>query len=109
MLSLTDTKSNLVTSDSLCPSRATAHTLFVPTIAFFKFSISANADVVSDRKAGYRADAASIKTIAAAIGEEDYQTVPNQAKPISSCAQKIPLFSERRRLGRYQGTDQNIV
>ena len=54
--------------------------------------MAASADIVFDRKAGFRANAASIKVIAAAIGGGDYQTVINQAATISSWAPQIPNY-----------------
>ena len=66
--------------------------LSVLRIVFFGFSISANADVISPRKAGFKTNAASMKAIASAIGGGDYQTVINQAKTISNWAQKIPGY-----------------
>ena len=53
---------------------------------------SANADVISERKAGFKTNAASMKAIASAIGGGDYQTVINQANTISNWAHKIPGY-----------------
>ena len=54
--------------------------------------ILANADVVSQRRAGFKTNAASMKAIASAIGGGDYQTVINQANKISNWAYKIPGY-----------------
>ena len=61
-------------------------------IVFFRFSISAHADVFSQRKAGFETNAASMRAIASAIGDGYYQTVINQANTISSWADKIPGY-----------------
>ncbi len=69
-------------------------------IGFFEFSIVANANIISDYKVGFRANAASLKNIAAAIGGGDHQTVTNQTKTISSWSRKIPgYFAEGSGLG----------
>jgi cytochrome c556 len=54
--------------------------------------MAATADVITDRKAGFKANAAAMKAIAAAIGDGDYATVIKQAESISSWAQKIPSY-----------------
>ena len=92
MTSLACNKSNVVASNSFCISRAIVHALFATTIALFGLNTTVNADVFSDQKAGFQTNAASMKAIAAAIGGGNYQIVINQAKTISSCAQKIPIY-----------------
>ena len=92
MTSLAISKSTVVGSNSIHPSPTFLQFLSVLLIVFFGFSISANADVVSQRKAGFKTNAASMKAIASAIGGGDYQTVINQAKTISNWAQKIPGY-----------------
>ena len=51
---------------------------------------TANADIITDRKAGFKENAVSMKVIAAALGSRDYETMINEAKTISAWAQKIP-------------------
>ena len=92
MMSFAHNKSSVVTSNSFRLSRTIIKTLFASFVGCFGLSIAAVADVVSDRKAGFKANAASMKTIAAAIGGGDNQTVINQAATISSWAQKIPSY-----------------
>ena len=53
---------------------------------------TANADIIADRKAGFKRNADSMKAIAAAIGGGDYQTVINRADRIASWASKIPNY-----------------
>ena len=53
---------------------------------------TANADIIADRKAGFKRNADSMKAIAAAIGGGDYQTVINRADGIVSWASKIPSY-----------------
>jgi cytochrome c556 len=53
---------------------------------------TANADVIADRKAGFKRNADSMKAIAAAIGSGDHQTVISRAEGISSWASKIPSY-----------------
>ena len=92
MNSLATNKSTVIGSNFFRPSPFFLKFLSVLLIVFFGFSISANADVVSQRKAGFKTNAASMKAIASAIGGGDYQTVINQAKTISSWAHKIPNY-----------------
>ena len=92
MTSVTRNKSTVVESHSFRVSRNIFSALSTILIGFFGWSTIANADVVSDRKAGFKANAASMKTIAAAIGGGDNQTVINQAETISSWAHKIPSY-----------------
>ena len=92
MTSLAIDKSTVVGSNSIHPSPTFLKFLSVLLIVFFGFSTSANADVVSQRKAGFKANAASMKAITSAIGGGDYQTVINQARTISTWAQKIPSY-----------------
>ena len=100
MNSLTTNKSTVIESNLIRPSPFFLKFLSVLLIVFFGFSISANADVVSQRKAGFKTNAASMKAIASAIGVGDYQTVINEAKTISSWARKIPgYFPEGSRFG----------
>ena len=53
---------------------------------------TANADIIADRKAGFKRNADSMKAIAAAIGSGDYQTVISRADGIASWASKIPSY-----------------
>jgi cytochrome c556 len=53
---------------------------------------TANADIITDRKAGFKGNADSMKAIAAAIGGGDYQTVISRAEGIASWASKIPSY-----------------
>jgi cytochrome c556 len=53
---------------------------------------TANADIIADRKAGFKGNADSMKAIAAAIGSGDYQTVINRAEGIASWANTIPSY-----------------
>jgi len=53
---------------------------------------TANADIIADRKAGFKRNADSMKAIAAAIGSGDYQTIINRAEGIASWANKIPSY-----------------
>ena len=53
---------------------------------------TANADIIADRKAGFKGNADSMKAIAAAIGSGDYQTVISRAEGIASWASKIPSY-----------------
>ena len=53
---------------------------------------TANADIIADRKAGFKGNADSMKAIAAAIGSGDYQTVFSRAEGIASWASKIPSY-----------------
>ena len=100
MNSLATNKSTVIGSNFFRPSPFFLKFLSVLLIVFFGFSISVNADVVSQRKAGFKTNAASMKAIASAIGGGDYQTVINQAKTISSWAHKIPgYFPEGSRFG----------
>ena len=92
MTSLAINKSTVVGSNLIYPSPTFIKLLSVLLIVFFGFSTSANADFVSQRKAGFKANAASMRAIASAIGGGDHQTVINQAKTISNWAQKIPGY-----------------
>ena len=53
---------------------------------------TANADIIADRKAGFKGNADSMKAIAAAIGSGDYQTVMSRADGIASWASRIPSY-----------------
>ena len=59
---------------------------------FFGIKISANADVVSHRRAGFKTNAASMRAIASAIEGGDYQTVIKQDNAISNWGHKIPSY-----------------
>lgn len=61
-------------------------------IGFIGFNEAATAEIVADRKVGFKASATSMKAMAAAIGGGNYLTVINQAETISSWAQKIPSY-----------------
>ena len=92
-------KSTVIGSNLFRPSPFFNFNVQFLLIVVFGFSISANADVVSQRKAGFKTNAASMKAIASAIGVGDYQTVINEAKTISSWAHKIDYFPEGSRFG----------
>ena len=53
---------------------------------------TANADIIADRKAGFKGNADSMKGIAAALGSGDYQTVISRAEGIARWANKIPSY-----------------
>ena len=53
---------------------------------------TANANIIADRKAGFKRNADSMKAIAAAIRSGDYQTVIGRAEGIASWASKIPSY-----------------
>ena len=53
---------------------------------------TANANIIADRKAGFKSNADSMKAIAAAIGSGDYQTVISRAEGIAGWASKIPSY-----------------
>ena len=92
MSSMAPNKSNVAVANSFNLSPPILQAISATMIVFFGFSMAASADIVFDRKAGFRANAASMRVIAAAIGGGDYQTVINQAATISSWAQKIPNY-----------------
>lgn len=52
--------------------------------------VAVNADIITDRKAGFKKNAASMKIMAAALSKADYDAIINEAKSISAWAQKIP-------------------
>ena len=52
--------------------------------------VAVNADIITDRKAGFKENAASMKIMAAALSKADYDAIINEAKSISAWAQKIP-------------------
>ena len=92
MSSLAQNKSIVVVSNSFRLSSSILGPITVILIGFLGFNMAATADVIFDRKAGFKANAVSMKAIAAAIGGGDYETVINQAATISSWAQKIPNY-----------------
>ena len=92
MISLGYNKSNIFAPSLFRLSRTISYTLFAATIGFFGVSIAATADVLVDRKAGFKANASSMRAIAAAIGDGDYPTVIKHAKMISSWARDIPSY-----------------
>ena len=92
MSSLAQNKSIIVASNSFRLSSPILGPITVILIGFLGFNMAATADVIFDRKAGFKANAVSMKAIAAAIGGGDYKTVINQAATISSWAQKIPNY-----------------
>ena len=53
---------------------------------------SANADIIADRKAGFKGNADSMKAIATTIGSGDYQTGISRAEGIAIWASKIPNY-----------------
>ena len=79
MTPLAINKPTVVGSKSIHPSPTFLRFLGVLLIVLFGFSISAKADVVCETKAGLKMNAGSMKAIASAIGDGDYQTVINQA------------------------------
>ena len=92
MSSLAQNKSIVVVSNSFRLSSPILGPITFILIGFLGFNMAATADVIFDRKAGFKANAVSMKAIAAAIGGGDYKTVINQAATISSWAQKIPNY-----------------
>jgi hypothetical protein len=55
---------------------------------------TANADIIADRKAGFKGNADSMKAIAAALVSGDYQTVISRAERIARLGKQNPkLFS----------------
>ena len=70
MSSLAQNKSIVIASNSFRLSSPILRALTVTTIGFFGFSMAATADVILDRKAGFRANAASMKALAASIAVE---------------------------------------
>ena len=73
-------------------SRGIAMAIFCMIATGFGSGIAANADIIADRKAGFKANGDSMKAIASAIGGGDYQTVISRADGIASWAQKIPSY-----------------
>jgi len=71
-------------------SRGVALLLFCMMTTGFGTIITAKADIIEDRKAGFKANAQSMKAIAAAIGAGDRETVGKLAGGIASWAAKIP-------------------
>ena len=53
---------------------------------------NANADIIADRKAKFKANADSMRAIATTIGGGDYKTVISLAEGIASWAKKIPSY-----------------
>lgn len=89
---MANNKSEVITSYSSRLSTNILQTLILMTVGLFGFIISATADVVSDRRAGFKESAASMKAIRKAIGGGDYETVIQEAEAISSWARKIPSY-----------------
>lgn len=81
-----------VKSNSSLLLRTILQALFASFIGSFGFSVVAAADIIADRKAGFKAINASAKAITAAIGGGDYAIVIREANNISSWAQKIPSY-----------------
>ena len=90
MISIVQNELTTIVFNPFRLSRTFLRYIFAIMLGFFGFSMPAFADVVSDRKDGFRANAAAIRAIAAAIGSGDYLTVINRAEKISSWAEKIP-------------------
>ena len=65
-------------------------------LAIFSVSICCpvivQADVIADRKANFKANAAAMKAIRAALGAEDFGTVIKQATTIARWAQVMPNY-----------------
>ena len=55
-------------------------------------SFAAGADVIADRKANFKANAAAMKSISAALGAGDFDMVAKQAKTIVAWAQVMPDY-----------------
>lgn len=92
MSSLAKNKSIVVVSNSFRLPSPILGAITVILIGFLGFNMAATADVIFDRKAGFKANAVSMKAIAAAIGGGDYRSVINQATTISTWAEKIPNY-----------------
>ena len=69
---------------------ALAKALLALAFAITSASMTANANVIADRKAGFKESATSMKAIAAAIGSGNNEEVINQARNIFTWAQQIP-------------------
>ena len=54
--------------------------------------ISAQADVIAERKANFKANAAAMKAIRAALGAGDFETVVTQATTIARWAKVMPNY-----------------
>lgn len=92
MSSMAQNKSIVIVSNSFRLSSPFIQALTATLIGFFGFNMAVTADVIFDRKAGFKANVASMKAIATAIGGGDYQTVIKEAETISRWAQKIPNY-----------------
>lgn len=55
-------------------------------------SLGASAGVVEDRKANFKANNASMRAIAAALGSGDFDTVTAEAKKIAAWAEVMPDY-----------------
>ena len=55
-------------------------------------ALVANAGVVEDRKANFKANNASMRAIATAIGGDDFETVTREAKRIAAWAMVMPDY-----------------
>jgi cytochrome c556 len=60
--------------------------------AVYMVSGTAGADMIADRKVNFKANAAAMKAIAAAISAGDRSTVSQKAQSIASWASKIPTY-----------------
>ena len=92
MTSLPLNEPNVFASNLFSQSGAILRAMFATMIGLLGLSTIADADVITDRRAGFRTNVTSMKNIAAAIGEGDYQTIINQAETIASWAEKIPTY-----------------
>ena len=54
--------------------------------------IIAQADVIAERRANFKANAAAMKTIRAALGANDFETVVTQATTIAKWAKAMPNY-----------------
>jgi len=54
--------------------------------------LGANAGVIEDRKANFKANNASMRAIAAALGSGDFDTVTAEAKKIAAWAEVMPDY-----------------
>ena len=75
---------------SILRLRSAIGLLIFPSIIFSPFVVQA--DVIAERKANFKANAAAIKAINAALGGGDFDTVITQAKTIADWARVMPNY-----------------
>ena len=70
------------------------HTLSATAIAFIIgiLSLSANAGVIEDRKANFKANNASMRAIATALSFDDFDAVADEAEKIAAWAMVMPDY-----------------